>query len=71
VGYVKGGPMNIRRIKELASRAQVEVQSVRQGGKHFKVRVVGKRQGIVIVSLSPSDKRVENNIISDMRRVTR
>lgn len=65
--------LSVRQLKSLASKAEVEIESIRIGKKHYVVFVKrGWKKGIVTVSWTPSDEnRVFKNIVSDMRRVVR
>lgn len=58
----------LRNIKQCAEKAQVEIERVIQGGKHIKVQVKGNKSGVVFVSLSASDYRAFQNVVTDMKK---
>lgn len=58
----------LRNIKQCAEKARVEVERVIQGGKHIKVQVKGNKSGVVFVSLSASDHRAFQNVVTDMKK---
>jgi len=62
---------DIEQIKACAARAGVSIKMIDHNGKHYRVRIRGNKAGVVFVSVSPSDIRAYQNVVTDMRRVTR
>lgn len=59
----------IKVIEECAAKARVAVVTIEKSSKHYKVKLQGKKPGIVFISVTPSDKlRVYKNVVTDMRR---
>lgn len=62
----------MRLIRDMAQEADVTVDSVRLGKKHYVVFVSsGWKKGVVTISATASDRRARKNIIANMRRVVR